>query len=402
MATRRPVGSHRVRLRDSAGGGAAAERRRSGDTPDASKVACTHSARRTSRGKAKPACASSMQRSSIDRQARSRRRSTSARAVSAATATPERINFSFGVQAFTDTFLYANARLQRDGRNDILNLPLTGDMRARAADANILPLVFPEIDHAAGLLTANANDQRHAGAAGDQRPHRAGERRVRFVSRQPRDARARPRRGPREQRAATSAARGGPATDSSKLGGRFDVARRRIARQAAPARPEPAGRGSAGVSRRRIARSALPDRWQAHRRRRGDVKIPSARMQPARAERRGARRRTMRATSASIRPSAQGRFVVHSEVRDRHGRRRARRRIRSAGPHRRRRRHDDAIPAKRRSVAASSASTEGRYEAYGQKLEINARPICCSTPRRSTIRASTSKRAARSKPSPSD
>jgi translocation and assembly module TamB len=74
----------------------------------------------------------------------------------AATAKPERIEFSFGIQAFTDTFLYASARLQRDGRNDILNLPLTGDMRARAADANILPLVFPEIDHAAGLLTANA------------------------------------------------------------------------------------------------------------------------------------------------------------------------------------------------------------------------------------------------------
>lgn len=74
----------------------------------------------------------------------------------AATATPERIEFSFGIQAFTDTFLYASARLRRDGRNDILNLPLSGDMRARAADANILPLVFGEIDHAAGLLTANA------------------------------------------------------------------------------------------------------------------------------------------------------------------------------------------------------------------------------------------------------
>jgi translocation and assembly module TamB len=73
-----------------------------------------------------------------------------------ATATPQRIEFSFGIQAFTDTFLYASARLQRDGSNDIMNLPLTGDMRARAADANILPLVFPEIDHAAGLLTANA------------------------------------------------------------------------------------------------------------------------------------------------------------------------------------------------------------------------------------------------------
>ena len=75
----------------------------------------------------------------------------------AATATPERIDFSFGVQAFTDTFLYANAHLQRDGGNDIMRMPLTGDMRARAADANVLPLVFPEVDHAAGLLTAQAN-----------------------------------------------------------------------------------------------------------------------------------------------------------------------------------------------------------------------------------------------------
>jgi translocation and assembly module TamB len=74
----------------------------------------------------------------------------------AATATPERIEFSFGVQAFSDTFLYANARLQRDGGTELTKLPLTGDLRARAADANILPLVFPEIDNAAGLLTANA------------------------------------------------------------------------------------------------------------------------------------------------------------------------------------------------------------------------------------------------------
>ena len=74
----------------------------------------------------------------------------------AATATPERINFSFGVQAFADTFLYANAELLRNGGNDVMQLPLTGDMRARAADANILPLLFPEIDHAAGLMTANA------------------------------------------------------------------------------------------------------------------------------------------------------------------------------------------------------------------------------------------------------
>jgi translocation and assembly module TamB len=74
----------------------------------------------------------------------------------AATAKPERIDFSFGVQAFTDTFLFANAHLDRNGGDDLMRLPLTGDMRARAADANILPLVFSEVDNAAGLLTANA------------------------------------------------------------------------------------------------------------------------------------------------------------------------------------------------------------------------------------------------------
>ncbi len=75
----------------------------------------------------------------------------------AATATAEKVDFSFGVQAFTDTFLYANAHLQRDGSNDLLHVPLTGNLRGRAGDANILPLVFPDIDHAAGVLTGNAD-----------------------------------------------------------------------------------------------------------------------------------------------------------------------------------------------------------------------------------------------------
>jgi translocation and assembly module TamB len=75
----------------------------------------------------------------------------------AATVKPERVDFSFGVQAFTDTFLFASAQIERNGSNDLMHLPLKGDMRARAADANILPLVFSEVDHAAGLLTANAN-----------------------------------------------------------------------------------------------------------------------------------------------------------------------------------------------------------------------------------------------------
>lgn len=69
-------------------------------------------------------------------------------------ALPDRITLSFGVQAFTDTFLHTNLQLVRNGSNDIMHLPLSGDVRARAADANLLPLAFPEVDRAAGLLTA--------------------------------------------------------------------------------------------------------------------------------------------------------------------------------------------------------------------------------------------------------
>jgi translocation and assembly module TamB len=75
----------------------------------------------------------------------------------AATATPQLINFSMGVQAFQDTFLYANARIERNGSNDVLHLPVVGDIKGRAADANILPVFFPDVDHAAGLLTAQAD-----------------------------------------------------------------------------------------------------------------------------------------------------------------------------------------------------------------------------------------------------
>ncbi|HKE97168.1 MAG TPA: hypothetical protein VKB34_22855, partial [Povalibacter sp.] len=59
-----------------------------------------------------------------------------------ATATAAKFDFSLGIQAFEDTFLYANAHIARNGSNDLLHLPLTGDVRARAADANILPIVF--------------------------------------------------------------------------------------------------------------------------------------------------------------------------------------------------------------------------------------------------------------------
>jgi translocation and assembly module TamB len=71
-----------------------------------------------------------------------------------ARATPERLEFSFGVQAFTDTFVFANANIDRSVSRTLQDSPLVGDFRARAADANILPIFFPDIDNAAGLLTA--------------------------------------------------------------------------------------------------------------------------------------------------------------------------------------------------------------------------------------------------------
>ncbi|MFL6618025.1 MAG: translocation/assembly module TamB domain-containing protein [Povalibacter sp.] len=75
----------------------------------------------------------------------------------AATATADRLNFQLGIQAFEDTYLYANAHIERNGSNDLLHLPLKGDIRARAADANILPIIVSEVDNAAGLLTANVD-----------------------------------------------------------------------------------------------------------------------------------------------------------------------------------------------------------------------------------------------------
>jgi translocation and assembly module TamB len=67
------------------------------------------------------------------------------------------VTFSFGIQAFTDTFLFLNANIDRRVDTALTDSPLVGDFRARAADANILPIVFPDVDHAAGLLTANGN-----------------------------------------------------------------------------------------------------------------------------------------------------------------------------------------------------------------------------------------------------
>jgi translocation and assembly module TamB len=72
-------------------------------------------------------------------------------------AKPERIDLTFGVQAFTDTYLHTNAHLLRTDDTDLLQMPLRGELRARAADANLLPLFFPDVDYAAGVLSGSAN-----------------------------------------------------------------------------------------------------------------------------------------------------------------------------------------------------------------------------------------------------
>jgi translocation and assembly module TamB len=71
-------------------------------------------------------------------------------------ALPNRIDFSFGVQAFADTYFHTNAHLTRTSEPNVLKLPLRGELRARAADANLLPIVFPEVDHAAGVVAGSA------------------------------------------------------------------------------------------------------------------------------------------------------------------------------------------------------------------------------------------------------
>ena len=184
----------------------------------------------------------------------------------AATATPERIEFSFGIQAFTDTFLYASARLQRNGRNDILNLPLTGDMRARAADANILPLVFPEIDHAAGLLTANATiggtlalpevNGRIELARGEFDSYR-----VNLALRELGVVAELQNTGLRFRGQARAGE--GQLEADGQLTWQGGTSKGELQR----ARPEPAGRRPARVSRGRLAGPALPGGWHTHGRR---------------------------------------------------------------------------------------------------------------------------------------
>lgn len=53
------------------------------------------------------------------------------------------------------TRIDADARIERSGEAEWQDLPLTGRLKASTADAKLLPLVFPDIDHSDGELTAD-------------------------------------------------------------------------------------------------------------------------------------------------------------------------------------------------------------------------------------------------------
>jgi translocation and assembly module TamB len=285
----------------------------------------------------------------------------------AATASVEQINFSFGVQAFTDTFLYANAKLQRNGRNDILSLPLKGDIRARAADANVLPLLFSEVDRAAGLLTANADitgtlAQPEVTGRIELTRGELDTYRVNFALRDVNMV--------AELASNKFAFRGsGRAGDGTmNLDGRFAWEHRGI-------------EGDLHLRGQNLLVADLPEyrvvaspdlRMQIEGKRinvSGDVVIPSARIQPAKLT--GAVRPSDDARYVDEHPAElEGRYIVHSEVRiimgddvrvDAFG---LQARITGAVGTTV---HTDEDPIGRGELSV----VEGRYEAYGQKLEIS-------------------------------
>lgn len=285
----------------------------------------------------------------------------------AATATPDLIDFSFGVQAFSDTFLYANARLQRNGGNELMKMPLTGDLRARAADANILPLVFPEIDNAAGLLTANAKvtgtlalpeiNGRIELANGELDSYRVnlalrGLSLVADLASSSLDFRGTGRAGEGQMQAdGRFTWRGGVSKGNLHLRGQNLLV--------------------ADLPEYRVV--ASPDlRFQIDGKRMnvsGDLTIPSARIQPAQIK--GAVRVSDDARYVGEHPAEQaGRFVVHSEVRISMG---DDVRVDAFGLQGRitggvvTTVHTGETPVGRGELSVA----EGRYEAYGQKLAIN-------------------------------
>ena len=257
MATRWRVGGHRLRLRDSAGAAAAAERRRSRVSPAASKAACTHSARPgpAVAGRSRHAhhrCGDHL--SAAGAEPETLNLGTGGLA---ATAKPERIDFSFGIQAFTDTFFYANAHLRarRPQRSAASAVDRRHARRAPPTPTFCRSCSRKSIN-AAGLLTANANDRRHA---------RAPEINGRIELADGEFDSYRVNLAMRELNVVADLAntacvqrhRAAPATVSCEADGQLTWRDGESTRRTAFARPEPAGGRSARVSRRRFARPAL-------------------------------------------------------------------------------------------------------------------------------------------------
>lgn len=72
----------------------------------------------------------------------------------AAAATPTEFALRVDLRALANTFVRGEAHIARTG-GAFSKLPLQGMIQARTADANLLPLLIPEIDRAAGSLEAD-------------------------------------------------------------------------------------------------------------------------------------------------------------------------------------------------------------------------------------------------------
>ena len=69
-------------------------------------------------------------------------------------ATTERLLASLNITTPGTSSIDANMRIERNPNIEFARLPLSGEMHVHTAEANLLPLIYPDIDRAAGELTA--------------------------------------------------------------------------------------------------------------------------------------------------------------------------------------------------------------------------------------------------------
>jgi translocation and assembly module TamB len=74
-----------------------------------------------------------------------------------ATADPEKIAATLDLKALSQTTVQGEAHLTRQDSFDFMHYPLEAKLEGKTADANMLPLLFPDVDRAAGTLTASLN-----------------------------------------------------------------------------------------------------------------------------------------------------------------------------------------------------------------------------------------------------